>query len=49
MTEVSNMTRRGKEASKAAISAASAKGNAEPTVERDGGGKTQSGNTQYKK
>lgn len=43
------MTRRGKHASKGAVSAASAKGNAEPTVERDSRGKTQSGNTQYKK
>lgn len=43
------MTRRGKQASKEAVSAASEKGNAEPIVERDGGGKTQSGNTQYKK
>lgn len=48
MMEVSGMTRRGKEASKGAVSAASAKGNAEPTFEREHG-KTQSGNTQYKK
>ena len=43
------MARRKKDPSKAAVSAASVKGNSGPTVEMAGGGKTQSQNQQYKK
>ncbi|WP_018661781.1 YuzL family protein [Heyndrickxia acidiproducens] len=43
------MARLKKNPSKAGVSAASVKGNAGPTVERDGGGKVNSQNNQYKK
>jgi hypothetical protein len=38
-----------KDPSTRGVSAASVKGDAGPTVERDGGGKTQGTNNQYKK
>ncbi|MBA2871451.1 hypothetical protein HNQ85_001721 [Anoxybacillus calidus] len=43
------MAKQKKNPSKAAVSAASVKGNAGPTVELDGGGKQTSQNQQYKK
>jgi hypothetical protein len=43
------MSKMKKAPSKAGVSAASVKGNSGPTVEMDGGGKTQSTNQQYKK
>lgn len=46
--EVSRMKHK-KNPSKAGVSAASVKGDAGPTVERDGGGKRNSQNNQYKK
>ncbi len=46
--EVDNMKRK-KNPSKAAVSAASVKGDAGPTPEYDGGGKVNSQNNQYKK
>jgi hypothetical protein len=42
------MAKRQKSPSKTAVSAASVKGNAGPTVELDGGGKKTSQNQQYK-
>jgi hypothetical protein len=47
--EVNLMVKRVKNPSNAAVSAASIKGNAGPTVEADGGGKVNSQNNQYKK
>ncbi|WP_419465940.1 YuzL family protein [Bacillus spongiae] len=41
--------KRKKSPTKAAVSAASVKGNAGPTPEYDGGGKVNSQNNQYKK
>ncbi|WP_082686363.1 YuzL family protein [Bacillus coahuilensis] len=41
--------KRMKNPSKSAVSASSVKGDAGPTVERDGGGKVNSQNNQYKK
>ncbi|MFD1737710.1 YuzL family protein [Bacillus salitolerans] len=43
------MAKHKKNPSKAGVSAASVKGDAGPTVERDGGGKRTSQNQQYKK
>lgn len=43
------MVRVKKNPSKVGISAASVKGDAGPTVERDGGGKVNSQNNQFKK
>jgi hypothetical protein len=43
------MAKRKKDPSRAAVSAASVKGNAGPTVEADGGGKVNSQNNQFKK
>ncbi|WP_173108283.1 YuzL family protein [Bacillus sp. KH172YL63] len=43
------MAKRKKDPSKAAVSAASVKGDAGPVVEMDGGGKRNSQNNQFKK
>ncbi|TMU84485.1 YuzL family protein [Bacillus sp. BHET2] len=43
------MAKQKKDPSKAGVSAASVKGDAGPTVERDGGGKRNSQNNQFKK
>jgi YuzL-like protein len=48
-TEVIGMAKMQKNPSKAAVSAASVKGNAGPNVEMDGSGKKTSQNQQYKK
>jgi YuzL-like protein len=47
--EVFEMAKQKKNPSRAGVSAASVKGDAGPTVERDGGGKRNSQNNQFKK